>query len=442
MTQQRPPEPQELQPEAMLLELRRQLRAREQRAPTVEASQKQVPLHEARNRGEGLRQHVQELQARWAVTRQSFTSRVPLAGGLITILRSLWNRLSIRLHLQPGLRQQEDFNASVVRMAQYLRVMEDELAALLLESVEYDLSNVAFTQRLALIEVSLQNLTANVAALEQAQAQSAPTKQEERLKRLERRLQGAEPIPPEATHHETKTPATATSSVPAIDYFAFEQRFRGTQEQIKDGQRPYVDYFAGDRVVLDLGCGRGEFLELMKEASISGRGVDSDADMVAYCQDKGLEVVQGDLFTFLAAQDNDSLGGVFTAQVIEHLPPPKLLELLHLSYQKLAPGGVLLAETINPMCLLALASHFTKDLSHEKPVHPDTAAFLAESIGYTDVQIRFTSPIPERGRLQPIEPLPEGKEEPWRHVFNENVRKLNDLLFTYQDYALIARKPS
>ena len=440
MTQQHPSEPQEFQPEAILLELRRQLRSREQQPKNIEASQEPVSLPEAGKEDEGLLRHVQELQARWVVTRQTFTSRVPLAGGLITRLRSLWNQLSIRLYLQPGLQQQEDFNASVVRMAQYLLVLEDELAAVLLESADYDRTNGVFPRRLAQIETTLQNLTANVTALQREQ--NAQSNQEERLKRLERRLQGAQPLASEKPTQMTKVPATATSSAPGIDYFAFEQRFRGTPERIKDGQRPYVDYFASDRLVMDLGCGRGEFLELLHEASIPAKGVDSDADMVAYCQEKGLDVEQSDLFTFLAAQENDSLGGVFTAQVIEHLPPPKLLELLHLSYLKLAPGGVLLAETINPMCLLALASHFTKDLSHEKPVHPDTAAFLAESIGYTDVQVRFTSPIPERGRLQPIEPPTEGVGEPWRHVFNENVRKLNDLLFTYQDYALIARKPS
>ena len=90
------------------------------------------------------------------------------------------------------------------------------------------------------------------------------------------------------------------------------------------------------------------------------------------------------------------------------------MRLFHLTYRKLAPGGVFIAETINPMCLLALASNYTLDLSHQQPVHPDTAAFIAEAAGFADVAVRYTSPVADSSKLQLLEPAESATAEPWR----------------------------
>ncbi len=112
---------------------------------------------------------------------------------------------------------------------------------------------------------------------------------------------------------------------------------------------------------------------------------------------------------------------------------------MSLAFRKLGPGGVLLAETINPRSLIALSDNYTRDLTHLQPVHPETLAFLAEAAGFAQVEGQYTSPVPELGQLQPVPPAGEALEG-WQQTLNDNVRKANRLLFDYQDYALIARK--
>src|SRR6188472_231332 len=124
---------------------------------------------------------------------------------------------------------------------------------------------------------------------------------------------------------------------------------RGSTADVRERQRPYVDDFRGAAPVLDVGCGRGEFLGLLREAGIEARGVDADADMVAFARGAGLDVVQADAVAYLEGLDDGSLGGVFAAQLVEHLPPAALLRLLQLAARKLRPGGLLVAETINPL---------------------------------------------------------------------------------------------
>jgi O-antigen chain-terminating methyltransferase len=110
-------------------------------------------------------------------------------------------------------------------------------------------------------------------------------------------------------------------------YTAFENRFRGSREELRKRQAPDADLFRGLDPVADLGCGRGEFLELLREAGVAARGVDSNRNAVLECREKGFDVVQGDLLEFLRTHDDGSLGGVFAAQVVEHLRAPVLAAL-------------------------------------------------------------------------------------------------------------------
>jgi len=178
--------------------------------------------------------------------------------------------------------------------------------------------------------------------------------------------------------------------------------------------------------VLDLGCGRGEFLALLVEAGIEARGIDADADMVAYARGEGLNVDQGDALAALEKLDDGSLGGVFAAQLLEHLPPPALVRLLELSARKLRPGGVLVAETINPISPLALRNYFA-DLTHAQPLVPETLELLARQAGFAEVEKRFLNE-PEERLTVPDDP-----------VMARNVRRLNELLFAPLDYAIVAR---
>jgi SAM-dependent methyltransferase len=226
---------------------------------------------------------------------------------------------------------------------------------------------------------------------------------------------------------------------PLLDYYHFELRHRGSLEDIAARQRLYLDYFEDCRRVLDIGCGRGEFVALLRERGIDARGVEIDAEMVAHCQAEGLPVEHADALSYLATLRDESLDGVFMAQVVEHLVPADLVGLLRLCRQKLAPDGVLVAETINPTCVYAFVQYYLMDPSHVQPLHPETLRFMLEDAGFWQVEIKYLSPVPAAQRLSPLSP--DGLDETQVSILNRNVERLNALLFGHQDYAAIARRP-
>jgi len=241
---------------------------------------------------------------------------------------------------------------------------------------------------------------------------------DERLVRVERRPDSG-PAPP-------RTVAAQPAAEALPDYFAFEARMRGSTGSVRDRQRPYVDDFRDAAPVLDVGCGRGELLGLLREAGIEARGVDADADMVAFAQGEGLDVEQADGAAYLEGLEDRSLGGIFAGQVVEHLPPAALVGLLELAARKLRPGGLLVLETINPLSPLALRNYFA-DITHAQPLVPETLALLVQQAGLRDAKTRFLNE-PEQLALP---------EDP---ALAENARRLNELLFCPLDYAILARK--
>ena len=251
----------------------------------------------------------------------------------------------------------------------------------------------------------------------------------------------------EATPGEPRRPGPPPGQVSAgheplfhFDYYWFESIHRGDRALIKRRQQPYLEHFEGCSNVLDVGCGRGEFLELMAEKGIGGYGIDIESDAVQYCVDSGLNAVQAEALEHLASIPDESVDGVFVSQVAEHLTPAELIELVGLAYVRMKPEGFLVVETPNPQCLLIFASFFYADLSHVQPIHPETMRFLLISAGFRDAEIEFTNPVPRNQRLGKIvvKELPPG--ETWVDEMNQNVEKLNSVLFSYMDYAAVARK--
>ncbi len=230
------------------------------------------------------------------------------------------------------------------------------------------------------------------------------------------------------------------SSLNAYKYVGFEDRFRGAQADIRDRLRTYVAEFDGCSDVLDIGCGRGEFLDLLRARGISGRGVDLNDEMVAVCRDRGLDATTMDALAYLDAQPDGSLGGLFGAQVVEHLDPDYLLRLLETAFHKLRPGSVAILETINPACWFAFFSSYIRDITHVRPLHPDTLQYLMTASGFEHVEIRYAAPYPEASKLQPIRVGDDGPLADAAAVFNENMSKLNGLMFTYLDYAVVAKR--
>ncbi len=220
----------------------------------------------------------------------------------------------------------------------------------------------------------------------------------------------------------------------SIDYFDFENRFRGSRKDIKNSQRIYVPYFENRNNVVDLGCGRGEFVELMMEHGVGVRGIDLYAPFVEYCKMLHLPVEQQDMIQFLRQQD--SVDGIFLGQVVEHITIEQIIELCMLAYEKLQPGCYLIMETQNPRSLAIYTNAFWIDPSHKKPVHPLTLQYIAEKQGFSDVQILYT----ESSRLPDEIPRLSDKEEGREHEFDVAMQQVSNLLYGSQDYALIARK--
>lgn len=233
-----------------------------------------------------------------------------------------------------------------------------------------------------------------------------------RLLRQRAAARPAEPAPPSA-------PAEA----PAADLLAFGARFRGSEEYVREKQRFYLPFFAGRKEVLDIGCGRGEFLELVRGAGVAARGIDLDAEAVALCRARGLEAEQADLFTYLDAAPEAAFEGIFCAQVVEHLPPARLPEFVRLAASRLARGGVLAIETPNPECLAIFASHFYLDPTHSRPVPHPLLAFYMEEAGMGHIQLHRLSPAAESM------PALAGLTPEFRDAF-----------FGAMDYALVARR--
>ena len=251
--------------------------------------------------------------------------------------------------------------------------------------------------------------------------------QESRLTLLEAAPAAARPAAPSSPAAPSPaTPSPQASAIPPGVYALFEERFRGSPEEIARAQRFYLDFVRDlPGPVLDVGCGRGEFLGLLRAAGIPASGIESNPISVEACRKAGLEVESGDVFALLGRRPAGKLGAVVAFQVVEHWTPEGIFRFLQEAKRVLAPGGVLIAETINADSLSALRA-FYLDPTHVRPVPPDALRFLAEAAGFADIRIEYRSLLPAEERLEERSP---------------NETRLNALLFGPQDYALIGRAP-
>lgn len=290
-----------------------------------------------------------------------------------------------------------------------------------------------------------QRFDANVAALSAAHEElrtMAAVSQQASLtmkRELERLTQAGAPV---AAPVGAAGDAAARAFSPALDaykYVGFEDQFRGSQDVIRQRLESYLPYFDGASDVLDVGCGRGEFLDLLRSRGMSARGLDLNHEMVEVCRARGLDVAEGDVVSHLESLPDESVGGLFAAQVVEHLQPGYLLRFLELARHKLRPGAPLVLETLNPACWVAFFDSFIRDITHVWPLHPDTLRYLVLASGFSAARVEYRSPVGAEDRLQTIASTDESVEE-LVDVFNRNVAKLNARMFTYLDYAVVGRR--
>ena len=219
-----------------------------------------------------------------------------------------------------------------------------------------------------------------------------------------------------------ETPRVEAAAL-AFDYARFADRFRGSEEYVKQTQQFYVSYFRNCGNVLDIGCGRGEFLELLRAAGVKAKGIEQSEELIALCRSRGLQAEPADLFTYLGHQPQGSVDGIFCAQVVEHLPPDRLPEMIRLAASCLDRGGVMVIETPNPECLAIFATHFYLDPTHRRPVPHPLLAFYMEEHGLGAIEVHKRSPAVES--MPALASLPED---------------FRDQFFGGLDYAIIGRK--
>lgn len=231
------------------------------------------------------------------------------------------------------------------------------------------------------------------------------------------------------SHH---APLAASADLDRL-YRDFQNEFRGSQNEIKSRLQVYLPELTGCGAgsalgpVLDVACGRGEWLELLLEQGLRGEGVDSNPAMVEICRARGLVVHQGDAVDFLETQPDGKWGAVTVFHLVEHLTFDRRIRLLDEAFRVLASGGLLILETPNPENLLVAAHNFYMDPTHERPIPPRSLEFFVHARGFVNVRTLRLHPYPDSYRL-PGEISPAAE-------------KLNALLFGPQDYAILASKP-
>lgn len=312
-------------------------------------------------------------------------SNRPVIGKVVVFVKKVTRKL-LRPILYPILMEQNDFNGSVTA------------------SINALYNNELTTQQFINEQKAINETSAEL---------------QSRLERLEAQVQ-----------------RMSNTSYGTIDYEKFESNFRGCEEDIKNRQSFYLPYFEGKKNVLDVGCGRGEFLQLLQENNIPASGVDAYAGFVEKCREKGLDVIEGDAIEYIKNLEESSLDGIFSAQLIEHLTTNELVELCTEAFKKLSVGGCMILETPNPTCLSIYTNSFYIDPTHVKPVHPQFMEYLLKEAGFSKVEVVYT----ESSKINYSLPMLDSNNVENLSDFNEGIKVLSDVIFGSQDYAIIATK--
>lgn len=221
-------------------------------------------------------------------------------------------------------------------------------------------------------------------------------------------------------------------------YQDLEDTFRGSREHIRSLVAEYVaDVKAAAESggsVVDIGCGRGEWLEVLRDADIAAYGVDSNDTFVEANVARGLDARVGDALEHLRSVEPSSLAAVTAFHVAEHLSIDDLVELVDVSLRALRPGGVLVMETPNPVNLRVGATQFYLDPTHLKPLHPQFVEFLVTSRGFVDVELRLLHPMSD----PPLRAEAIGASDPAGAA--QLIDVLNRSLFGPADFAVLGRK--
>jgi len=356
---------------------------------------------------------------------------------LSTEKTDLWNRLK---RVESSVT--ETLSAEKIALWERLNVVEAELRATQ-HRVEEDLGATdRIRQSLDRDKAGLKSAVDEQVTIMRAMLNAAPPQGQ------------AMPAPTDSTKSGKKKPASAPEAVavgstaPAgsmgsdLDYYQFEMKFRGDPEELRQRQKGYIDLLTkrlGKKLkglaIADLGCGSGVFVEMLASEGANARGVDINQAAVLAGQGVGRSLERGDLFAWLDAQAPASYHAFTAFQVVEHLNAEQLRRLAAACSRALAPGGVVLFETLNPGSLSAWRWYLL-DWTHQTFLYPEVLEHIIQGAGFVEAETVLASTPPEYQRLN-VE-LPEAVASP---ALRENFQRLNEMLYGPMEYSLSARKP-
>ena len=278
--------------------------------------------------------------------------------------------------------------------------LEQKLSAQFEEKVRLEQKiNAHFENRLislneALVKHIELNIQATAEAIAEAKAEAKAALHQE-IAKLRREIDSLRvsisPIPNSAPASTVRE----TSSIDPTIYAAIEEHFRGSQETISSRQRSYLPFLEKAKQenlpVLDLGCGRGEWLEILKSESFACEGIDTNQVFLAECAEKGLNTTNIDLLSYLSSQGSPRFGAITLFQVAEHLPFNVLVEVFRAARKCLVPGGVFIVETPNAKNLRVGAGTFWIDPTHERPLYPELLEFLSHLVGFEKYETKYSA---------------------------------------------------
>lgn len=365
----------------------------------------------------------------WDIQNNSYliSSHRPVVGKLLVKGRNIVHG-EVKRYVDPVINKQREFNESVLRIL-------NSIVKKMPEQEEHIISKlISETEKTIKEEISQIRPDLSMEMIELIKSALMDMDHE-----IYNRTWLANVLGEKITSHYDKETPPGNKELD-LNYFLFEEKFRGSRADIKQRQTSFLHYFEGCKNILDIGCGRGELLELLRDNDIIGHGIDIDEEMVNFCISKGFDVEKNDAISYLEKLEDGSLDGIIMDQVIEHLDSNYLIKLLKICYQKLKFGYYIVIETVNPLSLVSL-TNFYIDMSHKRPIHPETLKFLANYANFREVETIFFSPIPDEKRLKKINI--EGIEGDFRRlieVYDQNIDKLNTILYGPQDYAIVAKK--
>ena len=255
--------------------------------------------------------------------------------------------------------------------------------------------------------------------------------------RLSSTIRSKQPAPPETRKSELSSPPSPSEK--DFRYHAFEQIFRQSSHELKQSLQRYIPVFSSSpEPLLDLGCGRGEFLQLMKDAGKQAYGVDISAYETEKLQESGLDAIAGDLLSHLKGLSNESIGGVFCAQVVEHLHPDEVYGMVSELFRVMKSNSPLVLETLNPLSVFSYHHLFFKDPTHVFPVHPDTLVFMMKYAGFRDVQMHSITPAADQQKLP--EPRKEDFGAGGYEYLKSITSRINDFLYGSLEYYVLGFK--